>query len=159
MNADFMAAMDELVSAYPGSKFEGRHFKRYWAILQKYPIEDLRAGIAEAIRHHVNFVPNAGQVHACVLAVRRRGHEEREQQLEVWDGDMDRLRRLYPDTDFAERELPEGHRATALAIEWRREDRERTGGRPGNTPTPIAKARLERLFAMMDDAGFGDVPF
>lgn len=156
MTADFVAAIESLLGAYPGVKLEDRHLARYWAVLQNFPIEDVRAGIEEAIRHYAAFVPSAGQLCGSVFDVRRRASQEKDRQVEIWDGDLDKLRPLYPDTDFEEREPPEGSPFTALAIEWRREDRERV---PGYTPTDITKARLEKFFAMLDRAGASGVPF
>jgi hypothetical protein len=150
MTSEFLAAMDDLVSAYPGVKFENRHFKRYWRVLEKYPISDIRDGIEAAVRHYTQFVPNAGQLRGCVQDVRR--HRETDQRR-GWDGRLETLETMYPDTDFRElvRTLPEGHVATQLAIQWSREDRERTGGKPGYTPKEIGQPRFRVLQDLMGD--------
>jgi hypothetical protein len=141
MTTEFAAALEDLASAYPNTRFQKRHFHRYCEVLREFPISDVRAGILEATKHYQNFVPTAGQVRATVLTVRRRS-QAKPQPEKPTEADP---------TAAEEKELKPDNPFVKLAKEWEGEDWVAARPPDSSTPRDIGAKRMGKIGELLSE--------
>jgi len=131
----FEKLMAAVVSLYPGTSVHEAMFPSYWGELQRFDLDDVRAGFKRAIRESPEFVPKGPQVVAWCEVIERDG--ARRQRGEQ--------RTLIPGTVTGGATLPDDHAAMELARAFERESLE-LGLQPDRaTPADVAIERCRRI--------------